>query len=153
MDAHTPEKNRITLSEPGELVSAIPHILGFHPVDSVVVVSLEEKSGSILSLALRADLPSSAEYSDLMSHLIVRLSTSDSTSVVLVVVGDTAAGSSLVLPYRGLVSECNARFAAAHLPVLHRLWASGTIAGSAWQCYDDIDCSRCLSPRVSTADR
>lgn len=54
---------RIRLGEPGELVEMVPYLLGFHPVESLVLLALAAVAGeppggrSEVQLACRVDLP------------------------------------------------------------------------------------------------
>lgn len=48
-----PTAGRIRLADPSELIAAVPHLLGFHPTSSVVLLALH---GKRLGLTLRADL-------------------------------------------------------------------------------------------------
>jgi hypothetical protein len=49
-----PDPPRITLRSPGDLIAAVPYLLGFHPRDSVVVVAFHEGRAVF---AARSDLP------------------------------------------------------------------------------------------------
>ncbi len=57
---------RIRLGEPGELVEVVPYLLGFHPVESLVLLALAAVAGeppggrSEVQLACRVDLPDGA---------------------------------------------------------------------------------------------
>jgi hypothetical protein len=39
-----PPAGSIRLTDPSELIAAVPHLLGFHPHDSVVILTLQGKS-------------------------------------------------------------------------------------------------------------
>ena len=47
----------VRISDPGEVAAALPHLLGFRPEESVVVVGLGGPSGGRVGLTVRADLP------------------------------------------------------------------------------------------------
>jgi hypothetical protein len=49
----TAPATRVRLTDPSELIAAVPHLLGFHPRDSLVVISLDRRR---LGMTLRADL-------------------------------------------------------------------------------------------------
>ncbi|MEU9827665.1 DUF4192 domain-containing protein [Micromonospora chersina] len=48
------ERPRLAVRSPGDLVAAVPYLLGFHPADSVVVVAMR---GRRVVFAARGDLP------------------------------------------------------------------------------------------------
>ena len=58
-----------TLTSPHDLISAIPFLIGYHPVDSLVVVSIKD---NCVGMAMRVDYPDdlpAAAYDLLASHL------------------------------------------------------------------------------------
>ena len=58
-----------TLTSPHDLISAIPFLIGYHPVDSLVVVSIKDDCvGMAMRVDYPSDLPASA-YDLLASHL------------------------------------------------------------------------------------
>jgi hypothetical protein len=137
MDATNSHKTRVVLSDPGELISAVPLVLGIHPVDSLVVVGLDDKDGITFSLTLRADLPPRAEHGALADRLVIPLLMNDSAGAILIVVRGTGTDPAQAMPHRDLVSECSARFTSRGVPVLHKLWTASMTAGADWRCYDD----------------
>jgi hypothetical protein len=62
-----------TLTSPHDLLAAIPFLIGYHPVDSLVIVSLKEEC---VGMAMRVDYPSSeiadvaGTFDALMYHLV-----------------------------------------------------------------------------------
>ena len=58
-----------TLTSPHDLIAAIPFLIGYHPVDSLVVVSIKD---NCIGMAMRVDYPSDlpgSAYDLLASHL------------------------------------------------------------------------------------
>jgi hypothetical protein len=58
-----------TLTSPHDLIAAIPFLIGYHPVDSLVVVSIKD---NCIGMAMRVDYPTDlpiAAYDLLASHL------------------------------------------------------------------------------------
>ncbi|MGN9775138.1 DUF4192 domain-containing protein [Micromonospora sp. H33] len=52
---------RLSVRSPGDLIAAVPYLLGFHPADSVVVVAMQ---GKRVTFAARSDLPDLREPVD-----------------------------------------------------------------------------------------
>ncbi|MBO4159406.1 DUF4192 domain-containing protein [Micromonospora antibiotica] len=50
------DRPRLTVRSPADLITAVPYLIGFHPVDSIVVVAMR---GRRIVFAARADLPES----------------------------------------------------------------------------------------------
>ncbi|GGO91416.1 DUF4192 domain-containing protein [Wenjunlia tyrosinilytica] len=73
--SRVPEEPGVTLRTPGELVDALPYLLGFHPDDSIVMVALHT-SRSRFGARLRLDIPADpADWPDtareLARHLVL----------------------------------------------------------------------------------
>ena len=52
----SPWDTSVRVREPGELVAAVPVLLGFHPHESLVLVATGGETGRRLGLTLRVDL-------------------------------------------------------------------------------------------------
>ena len=63
-----PTAGSIRLSDPSELIAAVPHLLGFHPHDSVVLLALH---GRNLGLTLRTDLVAPDQARRLAEQLLL----------------------------------------------------------------------------------
>ncbi|TDD66700.1 DUF4192 domain-containing protein [Jiangella aurantiaca] len=79
-----------TAADPGDLLAAIPHLMGFHPQSSVVVVhvDLEERRTGTL---LRLDLPAADDYESYAAQLATRIEYGQPDGVILVCYGDDGA--------------------------------------------------------------
>jgi len=104
MTTTSSDLDRLTLRSPDALIAALPYLLGFHPVESAVVVWL--RAGRLL-LTQRLDLPADddlmpAWQSAVWSHAGAR----SADELVLVIVSDHDADSVLVA---ALVAEADAR--------------------------------------------
>lgn len=135
-----PPTTRIRLSDPAELVAAIPHLLGFHPQDSVVLIALHGKN---LGLTLRADLVDIGQVPLLAEQMLAPLLRQEPTGVALVVIGGEPGGDGTP-PHRPLVDALDQALADAGLPLVHAAWTSATAAGAPWRCYDDPLCEGVL---------
>lgn len=136
-----PHHDRIVLTDPAQLIGGVPHLLGFHPVNSLVVIALGVEHEDTVYMALRADLPQPEDYPGLANHLLIPLAARSVTSTVLIVVGGTDTAHPEVLPHAGLLAECARRFTDVGVSVHHRLWTATTDAGATWRCYDDAGCA------------
>jgi uncharacterized protein DUF4192 len=132
-----PAAGRIRLSDPSELIAAVPHLLGFHPRDSVVLLALR---GRNLGLTLRADLVESDQAPLLAEQLLAPIARQRPTGVAVVMIGGepTSDGD---LPHRGLVDAIDDVLTGSGLPVVHAAWAAETVRGAPWRCYDDPLCA------------
>ncbi|WP_188959519.1 DUF4192 domain-containing protein, partial [Modestobacter marinus] len=78
----------VRLSEPGELVAALPYLLGFPPHESLVLVGLRGSAGRGVGLTARVDLPAPAHRGPVVAGLVRALLTDGATAAVLVVVSE-----------------------------------------------------------------
>ncbi|PWW23600.1 uncharacterized protein DUF4192 [Geodermatophilus normandii] len=147
----------IRLGDTGEVAAALPHLLGFHPAESVVLVSLRGAGGSRVGLTVRADLPPPAAARSLAHTLAGKVVTDEPEAVLLAVVSETCdtAGTPVLsgtgsltpapeLPHRDLVHEVVLALDARDVPVREALLVR---AGRWW----DYDCPYpCCEPGAGT---
>ncbi|MGH4012534.1 MAG: DUF4192 domain-containing protein [Pseudonocardiaceae bacterium] len=143
---NAPPADRIRLSDPAELIAAVPHLLGFHPHDSVILLALH---GTRLGLTLRADLVDTQLAPALAEQMLLPVARQRPTGVALVVIGG-ALSSDGNPPYHPLVDVVDSVFAAAGLPVVHGVWAAATAGGALWRCYDDPRCAGTVADPAAT---
>jgi hypothetical protein len=144
MTAQPTPAARVRLENPGDLIAAVPHLFGFHPVDSLVVVGLLGGEPTLLGVTLRADLPPPGDAYRLASQLTLPLTKRHTSAVALIVIGPSRADPAVGLPHRELVSICEDVFADAGILVDHQLWVPSTTDGVPWRCYDNQRCAGVL---------
>lgn len=132
-----PAKTRIRLSDPAQLIAAVPHLIGFVPHDSLIVVTLD---GKRLGLTLRADLVAPADAELLAEQLLGPVARQQPSAAMLLIIGGEpdSAGE---LPHRVLVDTVDDALATEGIPVVHAAWAAGTAPGLPWSCYDEVGCA------------
>jgi hypothetical protein len=132
---------RVRISDTGELAAALPHLLGFRPSESVVLIGLGGRSGNRVGLTVRADIPPPEHAADLARFLVRRVRSDKPRAVVVALVSeapDEAAGPLAVfrpeagLPHRPLLHELTAALTAAALPVRDAL----LVRAGRWWSYD-----------------
>jgi Domain of unknown function (DUF4192) len=137
-----PTAGRIRLSDPAELIAAVPHLLGFHPRDSVVLLAMH---GRRLGLTLRADLVDTDQAPLLAEQLLLPIAQQQPTGVALVVIGGDSTPDGVEEqqwpPHRALVDALDDVLTGAGLPVVHAAWTTHTVGGAQWCCYDDPLCA------------
>jgi hypothetical protein len=154
----TPPQSRVSLHDPGELIAALPPLLGFRPVDSLVLAVFgdaerDDADGSDdlpadtararLRLTVRADLPPPELRADLASHLVCPVlgdGPTGSCAVAAIVVGGGTADPGGPLPHRELPALLEETFADVDVPLVHALWVEAVRGGATWRCYDDPAC-------------
>ncbi|WP_157362231.1 DUF4192 domain-containing protein [Haloechinothrix halophila] len=135
----TPE---ITLTGVGDTLAAIPHLLGFHPTDSVVLLSGTER-GTPLSRTLRGDLPPDHLVDAVARHITASLADDDVTSALLVIVGGQDGGAqggdaiNDVPPCARLVEALRRELAALGVTEVASYWVPELADGARYRSYDD----------------
>ncbi|SDC46363.1 DUF4192 domain-containing protein [Actinokineospora iranica] len=139
----TPPTTTVTLEDGGDLIAAIPHLLGFHPADSLVLVTLLGEDSVCLGPIIRADLPAAADAASLAEHLSSVITEHRARSVFVVIVGgDADAPPDLPFPpQRHVVDAVTAAFATKDISVDHALWTPTASESEHWRCYTHPTCS------------
>jgi len=133
---------KIKLSDPAELVSALPYLVGFYPRDSMVVVCLQGPSPRI-GLAVRADLPPAGHEEELAQSLIGPVLARHPVGVLLVVVGGGQPHPVLGLPGAAAVAAVSRVFELHGVLTMQALWAESLDENAPWACFE-----RCCGGRL-----
>src|SRR3954447_17746971 len=146
----------VRLSDPGEVAAALPHLIGFRPRESLVVVSLQgRRRRQRFGLTARVDLPPAEHRAAVVGGLVRSVVTDGPAAVLVAVVSEAADETSVgrwsaghdrrpVLPHRELVHEVVLAFDEHLVPVQDTL----LVRGGRWWSYD---CPRaCCAPAAGT---
>ncbi|MCZ2839786.1 DUF4192 domain-containing protein [Modestobacter sp. VKM Ac-2985] len=149
----------VRLSEPGEVVAALPHLLGFRPRESLVLVSLRGPRGRRLGLTARVDLPAPEHRRQVVSGLVRSLLTDGPEAALLVVVSEAADepavpigapdtppldAAQLDLAHRDLTHEVVLALDAVGVPLREAL----LVRRDRWWSYDCT--AACCAPEAGT---
>jgi hypothetical protein len=158
-DARTPVHVRI--GGLGDLVAALPHLIGFRPEESLLAVSLRGDRGRV-GLTARVDLPPPEAEDPVLSQLVRSMLTDRPREVVLAVVSERTDrqrtdrpsrpvrtgvpdGAPVAeLPHRDLVGNAVRRFADARVPVR----GVALVRRGRWWSYDCA--GQCCAPGAGT---
>lgn len=136
--AESSKKNssqRVVLSEPGDLIAAVPHLFGFRPERSLVVLA-DAVRGKKIERCLRCDLPS-VDQIELCARSVVQAITAGRlSSVVVIVVGDGEDPLTYPPPHTSLLAAVRRELDARRVEVTDALWVPAIEQGARWQCYD-----------------
>jgi len=144
----------VRLSDPGDIAAALPHLIGFRPRESLVVVSVHGPSRLRLGLTARVDLPPVEHRQPVLTGLVRSLLTDRPDAVLLAVVSEDEDPAPTAergerdavpdLPHRALVHEAVLAFDGAGLAVREAL----LVRRGRWWSYD---CPRdCCAPAAGT---
>jgi hypothetical protein len=136
----TPTRARVLLDHPGDLIAALPGMLGFLPVDSVVLVTFTGTDRLTVEAVLRTDLPEPDHVLDLVDQLRIVVRNHRPSVVALVVLGAAGTEQPGVLPHRPLVELLAATFDSEGIALAHAVWAPRIERDVTWRCYRDIEC-------------
>ncbi|TQM80241.1 uncharacterized protein DUF4192 [Saccharothrix saharensis] len=136
------------LRDPGDLIAAVPHLLGFHPFDSVVLLVVHDHD---VAMTLRIDLPPPGARHRLAARLVEPLAGSRGDDAVVVVVGGGSGDPPEHLPHDALVDELDEALRVAGVPLLLAVWTRATAKGERWFDYHDVGTSGTVPDPSSTA--
>ncbi|GAA3819469.1 DUF4192 domain-containing protein [Amycolatopsis tucumanensis] len=140
---NTGTDGRITvrISDPGELIAAVPHLLTYRPGPSVVLLNHGGRERMITPV-IRADLPDEACEPDMAGDLVRAVLRHPGAGVTVVIIGRHPGHRAPPgrLPHHGLARRLTSTFGNAGRPVDHALWVPEIRGGARWRCYHE----RCL---------
>jgi Domain of unknown function (DUF4192) len=126
----------VRISDTGEIAAGLPYLLGFPPVESVVLIGLGGVSGGAVGLTVRADLPPPEHAAPLAGELTRTVATGGPGSVLLVVVTEAPDVPGWQgepdLPQRDLVRELVTALSACGIGVGDAL----LVRRGRWWSYD-----------------
>jgi hypothetical protein len=144
----------LRLDRPAELIAAVPVLLGFHPRDSLVLVSvtgphLHDRPG----LTVRVDLPRSSASARRVCREAVGVLAGErpARALALVVRDPGPAGPGPRRSRRDVGAAARRELLDAGIEPIAALWATGTRAGDRWGCFDlPCTCGGLLPDAAST---
>ncbi|MDU0292678.1 DUF4192 domain-containing protein [Saccharothrix longispora] len=120
------------LNDPGDLIAAAPHLMGYYPVDALVVNIIV---GTTVELTMCCDLPLDTLPESLTGHLATIVTRYPDALVIGVVVGGgTPVGHTL--PRDVLVTRLRDAIS-GHDASLNMFWTPAITAGARWYDYDN----------------
>ncbi|OLT48586.1 hypothetical protein BJF85_12460 [Saccharomonospora sp. CUA-673] len=142
-------RTTITLRGPGEIIAAVPYLLGFHPRDSVVLVAHAGRSPSArgpgadradVGHVLRMDIPPEDMVVELRADLeaTLRPSLAEATAVTVVIVGGVAEPGGGPA-HQALMTELASLLTAVGVPIARALWTPEITKGAPWCDYARSD--------------
>ena len=140
------ERYSVRISDPGEVAAAVPHLLGFHPAESLVLITLTGPVGESVGLTVRADLPPPRHARRLAAMVTRHVCSATPEGVLAVVVSEApdVGGRVRELPHRRLLHELVLEMSAAQVPVREMI----LVRRGRWWSYD---CPHpCCAPGAGT---
>ncbi|SFF76021.1 DUF4192 domain-containing protein [Blastococcus tunisiensis] len=139
MDARTdrpadpdPGRIEVRVSDIGELAASIPHLLGFRPRESVVLISLGGPSGGRVGLTARIDIPPPVAATAMVREVVRTVLTDEPHAVVVAVVSEAPDPPDGTLAHQEAVAEVGVALAAHAVPVQDAV----LVRGGRWWSYD-----------------
>jgi hypothetical protein len=147
-----PAKPVVRLRNGGELIAAVPYLLGFDPGDALVVIALGARSPNVASLGLvqRCALPAAGPETELAAATLVgnlAESGADAAHVVIIGAGAPEGGTP---PRPDLITALDRVCADARIVLTHALWVASITVDEPWLCYTHPSCHGLVpDPRTS----
>jgi len=125
----------VRLRDVGEIAAGMPHLMGFHPRESVVVVGLGGKSGRRVRVTARADIPPPVHAGPIAGMMARKLSSSRPEGALVFVFSETADeadGGGRRLPHHALVDETCRALERSGIGIADTV----LVRGGRWWSYD-----------------
>lgn len=137
--------------EPGEAVTVLPYLLGYHPTDTLVMLALTRDGEIHANSTVWTDLPPTQPYLHIAQQYVAAAQRHGALAVILTVVGQVTAERPDPLPYHDLIQVIADTMTLSGVDLLHTTWASSTTTDGHWWCYDDPDvCNGPVPPPEQT---
>lgn len=133
-----PEPITVRIRDVGEIAAGLPHLLGFHPRESVVLLGLGGESGRRVGLTVRADIPPREHDRALARMLSGGLSTDRPEGALVFVVSEEPDGKVAgkpALPHHHLVREMCGALARSGVGIADTV----LVRDGRWWSYDCAD--------------
>ena len=121
------ESDVLTVKSPGDLITAVPYLLGFHPSESLVMLGLD---GSHVVVTIRVDLAAAATDPGSVASAVSGMQRGGATRFVVIVfdldaprIGDELPWEALALEVSGIVVDLGCEVADALLVAEGRYWS------------------------------
>ena len=133
--APPPDPVVVRVRDVGEIAAGLPHLMGFHPGKSVVLVGLGGESGRRVVMTARADLPPPEHNRSLARMLSRNVSTARPEGALVFVVSeqpDAAIAGQPALPHEDLVREVRRALSRVGVAIADTV----LVRGGRWWSYD-----------------
>lgn len=144
----TPLSTPVRITAAAELYASIPHLMGFHPADSLVVLVLD---GPAVSMSMRVDLPRPRHRGLLAAQLGIPLLEHGAREVILVVICAPSEHVPEVLPHARLITMLRNELGGVGIDVVESVWLPTCAKDAPWYCYQDVDCHGTLPDPETSA--
>ncbi|WP_188316890.1 DUF4192 domain-containing protein [Solihabitans fulvus] len=126
------------------MIAAVPHLLGFHPENSLILITLRGEGAADVGPTMRIDLPPPRNRHAVTEQFVAVVRRQNASAAVLIVIGGGGADPPDDVPHSDLIAALDSALGAAGVPVMHAAWAESTAAGAAWCCYHESGCGGAL---------
>ncbi|WP_406690535.1 DUF4192 domain-containing protein [Saccharopolyspora sp. ID03-671] len=123
--------------DPGALLAAVPHLIGYYPSESLIVLTFHNvHTRPELVAGILVDLPDPDGYDHTIAKLITPLLADPEISGVIAII-TTPTRTDEDLPHRELVTRLAHECGEISVPVLQALWTPGFRTDAPWISYAD----------------
>ena len=138
----------VRVKDTAELIATVPALIGFHPRESLVLITTGGPSGRRIGLTLRADLPPPALRRLLVADVVGSVLLDEPAGVAVIILAAPRDG--VYPPHAELARDLVGALAEVDVAAHAVAWAASTAAGAPWACYGGCRCSGTLPDPAGT---
>lgn len=140
----------IRISGPGQLIAAIPALIGYHPPDSLVLIGTGGRSGFRIGLVVRVDLPKLRHAVPVVTDAVGCLLADRPVGAAVLLLGPAPGGTGRS-PHARLASLVVAALEDVGIHPRPVAWAERVATGARWACVGgECGCAGLLPDPAST---
>ena len=132
--------SNVDANYPADLVASVPYLLGYHPTDSLVVVTSDDERSDLVGAVFRIVLPAQDDETYAIAELLRLVWSSDVVEASLVVISEPQPDQPPEpLPRADFVRRLSAALTDSGVVVNCAVWAAATREGTPWRSYVQPD--------------
>ena len=132
--------SNVDANYPADLVASVPYLVGYHPTNSLVVITTDDERSDLVGAVFRIVLPAQEDETYAIAELLRLVWSSDVVEASLVVIFEPQPDQPPEpLPRADFVRRLSSALSDSGVVVNCEVWAAATREGAPWRSYVEPD--------------